>query len=341
MAFDASIDYKAKQNELKKQMEATTDATQKAALQSQYDAYEQSRLEKIASDLTTYGKYADNNELNSAAGIVANNQIGTTYETQKQQLNSYYDSAKQNANNDALSRGMARSSYVSDRLSGLDSDRASGLSNIDAEKASALENARTSILDNYRTNAANELASKQSDARDQINTIYSAGTGTPSDELWNAAGYDPSVVSALKAYQAAGLTSTSGGSYSGSGGTTTNGGDVYDQMYSSGITTPERAYAWLIGQGYTSTEATNLADNYDYMYNSGSFNAPTTPTTPTTNSGVSSVNFNGLIQTVNAYLGAGNPNAALSKVEGMWDSLTAAQRQTLQSYFSERGYTLS
>jgi len=215
LAYDASVDYRAKQNELKKQMEAETDAAKKAALQSQYDAYEQSRLEKIASDLTAYGKYASDSELNSAASIVANNQLGTTYETQKQQLQDYYAQARQNANNDAISRGMARSSYVQDRLSGLDSDLAGGLSNIDASKAAALESARANILDNYRTNAANAADAAKSDARDQVSLALNAG-GSPSDELWNSAGYDPSVVAALKAAQAASAGTTGGG---GGGGT--------------------------------------------------------------------------------------------------------------------------
>lgn len=340
MAYDVNTDYSALQAELKKQMAATTDATKKAALQAQYNAYEQSRNEKIASDLNKYGQYATDAQLNSAAGIQAENQIGTTYETQKQQLQDYYAQSKQNANNDALSRGMARSSFVSDRLSNLDSERATGLSNIDMSKATAVETARANILDNYRTNAANELASKRSDARDQINTIYSAGTGTPSDELWNSAGYDPSVVAALKAAQAAGLTTGNGGGYSGSGGsggTTTNNGDVYGQLYSAGITTAAQAKAWLISQGYTSTQASAYAAAYLEKYDNGDFNTQT----ETTNSGVPTATFSGLVRTVNTYLGSGDATTALAKVESLWDSLSDAQKQSLRSYFNERGYTLS
>ena len=172
MAYQVDVDYKAKQNALKKQMETETDATKKAALQTEYDAAEQARLEKMASDLTAYGKYATGGELNSAAGIAANAQVGTQYDQQAQSLNKYYDQAKESANNNALSRGMARSSYVQDRQASLDSDRAQGLSNIDATRALALQKAKAAILDNYNTTQANALATEKKDFSNNINAYY-------------------------------------------------------------------------------------------------------------------------------------------------------------------------
>ena len=168
MAFDVNIDYKAKQNEIKKQMDAETDPAKKAALQVEFDAAGQSRNEKLASNLQKYGKYATDSELDSAAGIQANNQIGTTYENQAKTIGDYYDTAKQNANNDALSRGMARSSFVSDRMAGLDSKRADALTSNDAAKALAIQNAKTAILNNYQANTANALANQKSEF---VNTI--------------------------------------------------------------------------------------------------------------------------------------------------------------------------
>ena len=168
MAFDVNTDYKAKQNEIKKQMDAETDPAKKAALQVEFDAAGQSRNEKLASNLQKYGKYATDSELDSAAGIQANNQIGTTYENQAKAIGDYYDTAQQNANNDALSRGMARSSFVSDRMAGLDSKRADALTSNDAAKALAIQNAKTSILNNYQTNTANALANQKSEF---VNTI--------------------------------------------------------------------------------------------------------------------------------------------------------------------------
>ena len=168
MAFDVNTDYKAKQNEIKKQMDAETDPVKKAALQAQWDAAGQSRNEKIASNLQKYGKYATDSELDSAAGIQANNQIGTTYENQAKTIGDYYDTAQQNANNDALSRGMARSSFVSDRMAGLDSKRADALTSNDAAKALAIQNAKTAILNNYQTNTANALANEKSEFANTI-----------------------------------------------------------------------------------------------------------------------------------------------------------------------------
>ena len=168
MAFDVNTDYKAKQNEIKKQMDAETDPAKKAALQVEFDAAGQSRNEKLASNLQKYGKYATDSELDAAAGIQANNQIGTTYENQAKTIGDYYDTAKQNANNDALSRGMARSSFVSDRMAGLDSKRADALTSNDAAKALAIQNAKTAILNNYQTNTANALANEKSEFANTI-----------------------------------------------------------------------------------------------------------------------------------------------------------------------------
>jgi len=175
MAFNADIDYKALQNELKKRMASTATTAgvgSKSDLQAQYDALEQSRLEKMASNLSKYGKYATDSEIDSAAGIVAQNQIGTAFDTQAKNLNQSFDTAKQNADNDALSRGMARSSFVSDRLATLDSNRANALSDVDASKALALQSARQSVLDNYQTNAANALSQEKKDFGNNIMAYY-------------------------------------------------------------------------------------------------------------------------------------------------------------------------
>lgn len=168
MAFDAGIDYKARQNERKKQMEGVTDPAVLARLQAENDADEVARTEKLASNLSKYGKWASDSELDSAAGLMAERQIGTGFETQKANMNQAYDTAKQNASNDALSRGMARSSFVGDRLAGLDSKRADSLSQIDASKALAIQNAKQNILNNYQTNMENRLASEKAEFAQNI-----------------------------------------------------------------------------------------------------------------------------------------------------------------------------
>lgn len=172
MAYQSDVDYSARKAELKKQIDATTNAAEKAQLQAQYDAADQSRIEKLASNLTKYGKFASDSELDSAAGLMAQNQIGTGYETQKENLNKSYDTAKQNANNDALSRGMGRDTYVLDRMATLDSNRANALSSVDAAKANAIQAAKQAILNNYQTNQANALADEKGEFAQNIMAYY-------------------------------------------------------------------------------------------------------------------------------------------------------------------------
>jgi hypothetical protein len=235
MAYDANIDYQAKKDALKKQMETETDPTRRAALQTEYDAAEQSRLEKMASDLTAYGKYATGGELNSAAGIAATNQIGTQFQQQADNLNAYYDTAKQNASNQALSRGMARSSYVQDRMAGLDSDRAKGLSDIDATKALALQKAKAAILDNYNTTQANALATEKKEFGDNIMAYYNdyqaeinrVQNDNDTSNDWKIPILQSALNQKILAQQTAAAKASkgSGGGGGGSGGSGTTGAD--------------------------------------------------------------------------------------------------------------------
>ena len=220
MAYSTTTDYTALQNELRKQKASATDAATQAAIQAQIDEAQQSRNEKIASDINTYGKYASASELDSAAGIMATNQIGTGYETQKANLNKAYDNARINANNDALSRGMARSSFVSDRLANLDTERANALSDVDASKALAIQNAKANILSNYQTSVANAATQTYNQNLDRANTLAQYGDVSGYKDV----GYTDAQIAAMNKYlqdQAAAKaakTYSGGGSYSGSGG---------------------------------------------------------------------------------------------------------------------------
>ena len=264
MAYDVNTDYKAKQNEIKKQMDAETDPAKKAALQVEFDAAGQSRNEKLASNLQKYGKYATDSELDSAAGIQANNQIGTTYENQAKAIGDYYDTAQQNANNDALSRGMARSSFVSDRMAGLDSKRADALTSNDAAKALAIQNAKTAILNNYQTNTANALANEKSEfantigaysndyqaeinnvmnnndasddwkvpylqaARNQkLNNIAAAQAAADQQAFENQLALDKLAISSSKSYRSGRRSGGNGGDSSSSGTTGTTGANLF------------------------------------------------------------------------------------------------------------------
>ena len=196
MAFDVNTDYTALQNALKKQKASATDAATQAAIQAQIDEAQQSKEQKIASDINTYGKYASASELDSAAGIAAQNQIGTGYETQKANLNKSYDNARINANNDALSRGMARSTYVSDRLANLDTERANALSDIDASKALAIQNAKANILSNYQTSVANAATQTYNQNLDRANTLAQYGDVSGYKDV----GYTDAQIAAMNKY---------------------------------------------------------------------------------------------------------------------------------------------
>ena len=243
MAYNTSTDYKALQDSLKKQLEATTDEATRANLQAQINAADQSRIEKIASNLNTYGKYANDSELDSAAGIQATNQIGTGYEMQKANLNKSYDQAKQNASNNALSRGMARSSYVQDRMANLDSERANALSGVDAAKALAIQNAKAAILSDYQDRQASNLAADKKEFANTINAYYNdfqqeinnvRDNGDPSDD-WKIPYLQAARNEKILAQQKAAAKASSGsGRGSGGGG----GGDDDNIIFNSGTPLP-------------------------------------------------------------------------------------------------------
>ena len=275
MAYDVNTDYTAKNAELQKALAAATDAATKAALQAQIDANQASKEEKIASDLTAYGKYANDSELNNAAGIMANNQLGTGYDVQRANLNTSFDNAKQNANNDALSRGMARSTFVSDRMANLDTSRAKALSDVDASQALALQNAKTNIIDNYRTNTANALANEKAEYADNKMTYYQdyqaeinkvLGDGDPSND-WKADKLQGWRNEKLLAQEAAALkaaktASGGGGTYSGGGGGGSNNnnnspwGGVGTAMTTGEVSTDIES---MLTSGYTGSQIVAIA----------------------------------------------------------------------------------
>ena len=271
MAYSTTVDYKAIQNALKKQMESTTDPTTLSGLQSQYDAAEQSRTEKIASDLNTYGKYATASELDSAAGIQAQNQIGTQYETQAKNIGKYYDTAQQNANNNALSRGMARSSFVQDRMANIDMERASALTDNDAAKALAIQNAKTQILNNYQNNKidAENTAYSQNLAKAKTLAQYGDFSGYS-----DVSGYTAAQIAAMKAkYDEENAPKTSySGSYSGGGGTSVDettptvefNGGAKSQIYSGALT--DTAANYQVGMNRT---AQGQLATIQRLYNAG------------------------------------------------------------------------
>lgn len=258
MAYDANIDYSSLKKNLQQQLATTTDPTQRAQLQSQIDAADQSRTEKIASDLYKYGQYATGSELDAAANYQATQSIGNSYDAQKKQAQQYYDAAKQNANNEALSRGMARSSYVQDRMSGLDTKAADALTDIDASKATAVYNAKNNILSDYRDYTANQAAQKLTATQNKAETLGAYGDFSGYSDL----GYTPDQINNMSnAYKASLVAKTYSGSGSGGGNDTEltwaqldNSmqdmmANVYDEFGNIIPANAEAAYQWALSNG--------------------------------------------------------------------------------------------
>ncbi len=70
---------------------------------------------------------------------LASSQVNPAYDAEMKALESEYKVAKQNNRNDALTRGMSRSSYVMDVSVALDANRAESISDLEGERAAQLQ----------------------------------------------------------------------------------------------------------------------------------------------------------------------------------------------------------
>lgn len=106
-------------------------------------------------------------------------------------------------------------------------------------------------------------------AQQQLDAILKAG-GTPSQDLVNGSGYSGEYIQALKNfYQKPASGSASRSSRSGGSGSSEDAGNVYQQLYSTGVRSQGDAYAALLGMGYSSTEAKSLAEYFAEMLEDG------------------------------------------------------------------------
>lgn len=112
----------------------------------------------------------------------------------------------------------------------------------------------------------------------QLDAILSAG-GSPSAQMIAGSGYTNEYVQALEnAYKQQQIASggTSGGSKGGNGNRGGNtgdsgGGNIYQQLYLSGVRTEGDAYAALRNMGYNNTEAGKMAGYFGGMLDDGNF----------------------------------------------------------------------
>lgn len=101
-------------------------------------------------------------------------------------------------------------------------------------------------------------------AQAQVDNMLQTGT-MPSAELLQQAGYPQEYVNAmLNYYRGQTATRSSGGTGGGASGGTSGGtsADVYTRMYNAGIRDEGDAYAWLLANGYNTTQSGNLAQYF-------------------------------------------------------------------------------
>lgn len=121
------------------------------------------------------------NSQNELAKSNLENQISSAREsanTSRQSTNSYYDNAKQQAENDALKRGLSRSSIIINTLAAFDANRIEKLNQIDKALTSQIQNLNDQIdvlnlekqkaLDDFNIDYATKLNNKISELKSDL-----------------------------------------------------------------------------------------------------------------------------------------------------------------------------
>lgn len=124
-----------------------------------------------------------------------------------------------------------------------------------------------------------------------------------------------------------GRGSSSGGSSSGgssSGGT--GGSDIYQAMYDAGIRSEADAYAWLVSQGYNTTQSGKFAGYYaDWLENME-------------DSGMNPANFNAAMRSIAVQLESGKADSVVDGIDDMWPRLSSTQKSQLRQLLANYGY---
>lgn len=124
-----------------------------------------------------------------------------------------------------------------------------------------------------------------------------------------------------------GRGSSSGGSSSGgssSGGT--GGSDIYQAMYDAGILSEGDAYAWLVSQGYNTTQSGKFAGYYaDWLENME-------------DSGMNPANFNAAMRSIAVQLESGKADSVVDGIDDMWPRLSGTQKSQLRQLLANYGY---
>ena len=127
---------------------------------------------------------------------------------------------------------------------------------------------------------------------------------------------------------------SSGGSRGGSSGRGSSGGggggvgnsDIYQIMYDAGIRSEGDAYAWLISQGYNTTQSGKFAGYYaDWLENME-------------DSGMNPANFNAAMRSIAVQLESGKADSVVDGIDDMWPRLSGTQKSQLSQLLARYGY---
>lgn len=210
------------------------------------------------------------------------------------------------------------------------------------------------LLGNYKgqpTLESQQIAyAQQQDLKQQLasagSTLLEAGI-MPSDSQLSAMGMTKEQAqSYIKAWQISSTAKSSSGvrgGSGGSGGSSSGGGNttsqvitpgdpttIYKTLYRLGYRTKEDAYAYLIDQDYSSTEADNLSSMFEDKVENGDFEA----------GGMSSDYFRAFAQSLTSRLGSGRVEQALNDVNRWWGSMSFAQQVETEKILSRYGYSI-
>lgn len=146
----------------------------------------------------------------------------------------------------------------------------------------------------------------------------------------------------------------SSGSGSSSSGSASANSDIYQAMYDAGIRSEGDAYAWLISQGYNTTQSGKFAGYYaDWLKSknkSSSSGSSQTQSGGLVNSvfnfvtdalqggGMNQANFNAAMRSIAVQLEIGKDDSVIDGIDGMWPKLSASQRNQLTNLLANYGY---
>ena len=139
-----------------------------------------------------------NDSASRAAADLAASRIGleTAAKQKQQEIDAYYNTAKQDSSNDALRRGLARSSIIINKLDALENNKAQaktdvtqslfdGIAQIDA-RLNALETQRLDALDEfdivYAAKLGQEIAKLQEERQKRLDEVVRYNNSLKADE---------------------------------------------------------------------------------------------------------------------------------------------------------------